>query len=78
MEWYQAFTSSIKAGIDKLNKYFPRKLTQQRLQRFKPHLFAIFLDPRFKPTPFQRGGVLYFQNTTENEVCRLLKAEFLQ
>ena len=49
------FISAIKAGFTKLLKYFPRWLTGNNLILYKPYLFAIFLDPRFKTALFCEG-----------------------
>jgi len=62
----------------KLNKYFLRKFIINRLKRFKPHLFTVFLDPRFKTQPFKQNGYLYFYFLTEYEVCKLIKEEYLK
>jgi len=78
VEWYKAFINAIHAGIDKLRKYYPRKLSARRLEELKPWILATYLDPRYKTTPFQRGGVCYSDGQTEPAIRELVKAEFLR
>jgi hypothetical protein len=72
------FITAIKAGTTKLGKYFPRRLTGNSLILYKPYILAIVLDPRFKTALFREGRQLCFTATTESDVVRLLKAEFIQ
>jgi len=72
------FISAVKAGFAKLSKYFPRRLTGNNLILYKPYLFAIFLDPRFKTALFREGRQLCFNATTEGDIINLIKAEFIQ
>ena len=71
------FITAIRAGSKKLMKYFPRRLEADNIHRYKPFIFAIFLDPRLKTGPFRQGRQLYFSATTETEVYNLVKEEFL-
>ena len=70
------FITAIKTGCNKLSKYFPRRLNRENLIRFKPYLFAVFLDPRFKTALFREGKQLYFYSSTELDICKLIKEEF--
>jgi len=75
VEWYKAFINAIHAGIDKLRKYYPRKLSARRLEELKLWILATYLDSRYKTTPFQRGSVCYSDGQTEPAIREL---EFLQ
>ena len=73
---------AIEAGIQKLQKYFPKKLNKENLKKFKPYILALFLNPRFKLSHFENGnngreiGLLYHYNNIEQDVIELIRTEY--
>ncbi len=74
--FYNVLISTINAGIEKLNKYFPRKLTPSLLKHYKLYIINIILDLRLKLLHFEESGLLYFYSNISNDITNLLKTEF--
>ena len=69
---------AIKVGIEKLKKYYPRKLNSTTIKDYKPYLFSIILDPRFKLLHFKEQGLLHFYTNILKDISAIFKAEFFK
>src|SRR6266566_4463937 len=76
--YYNNFISAIQIGIEKLEKYFLRKLTNQNFKSYKPYILSIILNPRFKLIHFKEDGLLYFYPNISKDIFGLLKFEYLK
>ena len=75
---YNNIIQAINNGIKKLTKYYPRSLTPNTLQKYKPYLFSIILDPRFKLRHFKEEGLLYFYDSIHRDIITLFKNEYFK
>jgi hypothetical protein len=69
---------TISITIIKLGKYFPRKLSKLDLIKFKPNLFSIILELRFKILHFKDQGLLSFYPSIIKDILFLFKEEYLR
>lgn len=75
---YNIIIQAINNGIKKLTKYYPRSLTPNTLRSYKPHLFNVILDPRFKLRHFKEDGLLYFYDSIYKDITTLFKNEYFK
>ncbi len=66
----------LELALQKLDKYFPERLSNTNLPRFKAYFFTIILDPRFKLRHFDAHGKLRFYTNISRDIIRLLTIEF--
>ncbi|KAL2756449.1 hypothetical protein ACRALDRAFT_1070512 [Sodiomyces alcalophilus JCM 7366] len=43
----KSFIQAIKAGLNKLEKYIPRRISSSNYRVFRPYIFSVILDPQF-------------------------------
>jgi hypothetical protein len=58
--YFNSLILAIKSGIERLDKYFPQKITSNMIKRFRPHFISLVLDPRLKLIHFKEEGLLFF------------------
>jgi hypothetical protein len=74
-----SFILAIQSGIEKLDKYFPQKVTAGILKGYyKLYILGIILDPRFKIIPFKDKGLLAFYSTIVEDITTILRYEYLK
>ena len=74
--YYNSFISAIKAGIEKLDKYFPQHLSSHSIKNYRPYFISIALDPRLKLIHFEEKGLLYFYPGIKDDILALFKSEY--
>ena len=69
---------AIKAGLEKLRKYYPRKLNLTTIKEYKPYLFSKILNLTFKLLNFKEQGLLHFYTTISLDISVIFKAEYFR
>ena len=78
LEYIPSLIEAIKTGLEKLKKYYPRKLNSTTIKEYKPYLFSIIVDPRFKLLHFKEQGLLHFYTTISRDISAIFKAEYFR
>jgi len=74
-----SFILAIQSGLEKLNKYYPQKVTPAILKGYyKPYILSIILDPRFKLIHFKNQGLLQFYPTIIDDITTILRFEYMK
>ena len=72
-----SFILAIQKGLEKLDKYYPQKVTAAILKGYyKPYILSIILDPRFKLIHFKNRGLLSFYPTIIDDLTTILRYEY--
>ena len=74
--YYNSFISAIKAGIEKLDKYFPQYLSSHSIKKYRLYFISIALDLRLKLIHFEEKGLLYFYPGIKDDIITLFKSEY--
>ena len=75
---YNSYIIAIKRGIEKLEKYFPRRITPSNIRSLKIYILTLILDPRFKIIHFQENGLLSHYKNIYNDAIGILKFEYIK
>jgi hypothetical protein len=75
---YNSFIIAIKRGIEKLEKYFPRRITSLNIRSLKLYILALILDPRFKLIHFKNSGLLFHYSNIYNDAIGILRFEYIK
>jgi hypothetical protein len=73
---YNSLILAINSGLDKFEKYFPKKLTPTTFKHYKPYILSIILDPRFKMMHFNEKGLLHHYSAISNDAIMMLRYEY--
>jgi hypothetical protein len=71
--YYDIYIAAILSGINKLDKYYPKKFEKKRIDQFIPEIISTVLDPRFKLHHFSRGEKLFFYD----EITIIIRSLFI-
>lgn len=72
-----SFILAIQNGLEKLDKYYPKKVTAAILKGYyKPYILSIILDPRFKLIHFKNQGLLSFYPNIIDDITTILRYEY--
>ena len=72
-----SFILAIQNGLEKLDKYYPRKVTATILKGYyKPYILGIILNSRFKLIHFKNKSLLSFYFTIIEDVTTILRFEY--
>lgn len=75
---YNSYIIAIKRGIEKLEKYFPRRITSSNIRSLKVYILTLILDPRFKLIHFQNNGLLLHYKNIYNDAISILQFEYIK
>ena len=69
---------AIKAELEKLREYYPRKLNLTTIKEYKPYPFSKILDLTFKLLNFKEQGLLHLYTTISLDISVIFKAEYFR
>ena len=75
---YNSYIIAIKRGIEKLEKYFPRRIISSNIRSLKVYILTLILDPRFKLIHFQNNGLLLHYKNIYNDAISILQFEYIK
>jgi len=75
---YNSFIIAIKRGIEKLEKYYPRRITPSNIRSLKLYIITLILDPRFKLIHFQDNGLLLHYKNIYHDALSILKYDYIK